>query len=776
MTAQDPLKFTSFLTEQAEDKWQSVIVTPFENYTDYPYKGRLFGVLSLSNESQKVDCISIGEILKDFMIDSFYETDEPNIIDLLEETIHKTKNQLSEMIRQSSVIGNEVVDMECVLVSVRDNVFYSAAFGDSDVVLFNRNKKINLVEFFKDTSGRNGVKVMSGILKNEDKLLLSITKSLNRVIETKLLTHIHEFDLTNLIPSNKSNLHSCVLLAGFNLSGIVSSKHVEKHEVKEVELPDIDYEEVPEEIRDVKNVQNPIQKTEPKSAIEQETTNNDDTQDLEDTTVKPNKEVWNEKTEPIEEFEGGPIEDPSPKPVINDAVARRKALNASNGVISKLKGIFSKENQTTVFVIIRKLLSFIKRILIRIRDSISRLVFSRRKVGQIYVRKGKSPNKILPLVVVVGIIVIVIVLVLGARQISQDNEEKAKTKQASDILTEATTLSTQARDNATVNRVRSKELLAQATQKITQAETYGKFKDELNALKTKNTETQNIIEKIITIKDTNIFLDLGLKFPGSKATSFGVTGDKVIVVDSKKQAYISSKTNPDFNKVALEDSRISGIDAITTDINGNIIMFDSKNGLFTYSLTSTKIDKLAGLSDVVVGPVKAMTSYKGGGTEYLYTLRNDNSSIYKLAKVASGYTQPEVRLTDDAFATGSDIDIDGKIWVTTANRIYRYSGSNEEKYLLDKSGAPSLPKTFSKIAINSQYVFVADNTNKRVLIFTKGASNDATKIDYVASVSYEGVYGKFGDIIDLKVDGDKLYVLDSNRVYLFQVVIPDTFK
>jgi hypothetical protein len=109
-----------------------VIITPTASYLEYPYKGRLYGVLSLSNPQKRVDCVSIGELLQDALFDAFYETNEDSIIDLLEETIRKTKERLLEIMSQSKVIGNEVVDMELTLVSVRDNVFYIASFGNPE--------------------------------------------------------------------------------------------------------------------------------------------------------------------------------------------------------------------------------------------------------------------------------------------------------------------------------------------------------------------------------------------------------------------------------------------------------------------------------------------------------------------------------------------------------------------------------------------------------------------------------------------------------------------
>jgi hypothetical protein len=64
-----------------------------------------------------------------------------------------------------------------------------------------------------------------------------------------------------------------------------------------------------------------------------------------------------------------------------------------------------------------------------------------------------------------------------------------------------------------------------------------------------------------------------------------------------------------------------------------------------------------------------------------------------------------------------------------------------------------------------------------VVIVTKGASNNASKIDYVASLSYKGVLGEFNDIIDMKLDNDILYILDSKRVYKFDTNnIPEKYK
>ena len=789
-SAQDPVQFSAFVTPSEEHKWQSVIITPTASYLEYPYKGRLYGVLSLSNPQKRVDCVSIGELLQDALFDAFYETNEDSIIDLLEETIRKTKERLLEIMSQSKVIGNEVVDMELTLVSVRDNVFYIASFGNTDIELYNKSKKINLRDFLKDTSGRNEVSVMSGILKKDDRILFSISNSLTRIIDAKLRDHIFNFDLTNLIPHLREGLHSCVLLLGYEVFAPTITKKVEVvphfEEVEEsnitfnesVEHENVDVnshmkeelEDLPEIVKETnENVEVPRASARRQEYLKSLETHSDSKNDGEDDSSSDvfSSAPLTEEEEYVKEVKEKSKIDP------------KEILAKVSVVLSKLKSkIFNKENQSTFMYLIQKLLGGIKNLFMKLFLLIKSLFSKsgRRRVSPIFLKSSRS-SKTKFIVIGVAILALLLGLFFGIRQISATNEEKKKVETANAMVEEAKSLSTQAQTNALLNKDKARSLVSESNTKADEALKLSPTVSEaIKPIKTTNEATLLDIDKIVQLNDSSIFSDILFKYPSFKPQSMTLSSDRIYLAEKTGNVLESLKTNMDFTKLPLEEGKLSSISATTVD-GSNLIIMDPKEGLFSYSSKSKALSKLTGLSDVVVGQVSSMIVTTVAKQSYIYALRSDTGAVTRLPKLSDSYAQPETRFTDDRLVEGLDIEVDGKVWVVTKENIYRFVNNKEEAFSLDKAGLPKPITTFNVIAISSKYLFIADNVNKRVVIVTKGASNNASKIDYVASITYKGVLGEFNDIIDMKLDNDILYILDSKRVYKFDTNnIPETYK
>lgn len=784
-SAQDPVQFSAFVTPSEEHKWQSVIITPTASYLEYPYKGRLYGVLSLSNPQKRVDCVSIGELLQDALLDAFYETNEDNIIDLLEETIRKTKERLLEIMSQSKVIGNEIVDMELTLVSVRDNVFYIASFGNTDIELYNKNKKINLRDFLKDTSGRNGVEVMSGILKKDDRILLSISNSLTRIIDAKLRDHIFNFDLTNLIPHLREGLHSCVLLLGYEVfaptitkkeevvphfeevqqENITFNESIEHENVEENSHMKERLEEIPEIAKESEGI---VEK--PRASVRR----HEFSQSLESDKgeVEETDEVFN--SVPLTDVEKY-VEEVSNKPKVDPKAILSKISLILGNIKSK---IFNKENQSTFIYLIQKLLSGIKNLFMKLFLLIKSLFSrsARRRVSPIFLKSSRS-SKTKLIIIGVAILALLLALFFGVRQISANNEEKKKLETANALVEEAKTLSTQAQTNALLNKDKARSLITESNTKADAAlKVSSTVSEAIKPIKATNEATLLDIDKIVQLNDSTIFSDIYFKFPSFKPQSMGLSSDRIYIAEKTGTILESLKSNMDFTKLPIEDGKLSSISATTVD-GTNLVIMDPKEGLFSYSSKTKSLSKLTGLSDVVVGQVSSMVSATVAKQGYIYTLRSDTGAVTRLPKLSDSYAQPETRFTDDRLIEGLDIEVDGKVWAVTKENIYRFVNNKEESFSLDKAGLPKPISSFNEIAISSKYLFIADNTNKRVVIVTKGGSNNASKIEYVASLSYKGVLGEFNDIIDMKLDNDVLYILDSKRVYKFDTNnIPEKYK
>jgi len=785
-SAQDPVQFSAFVTPSEEHKWQSVIITPTASYLEYPYKGRLYGVLSLSNPQKRVDCVSIGELLQDALFDAFYETNEDSIIDLLEETIRKTKERLLEIMSQSKVIGNEVVDMELTLVSVRDNVFYIASFGNTDIELYNKNKKINLRDFLKDTSGRNGVEVMSGILKKDDRILFSISNSLTRIIDAKLRDHIFNFDLTNLIPHLREGLHSCVLLLGYEVfapsiskkeevvphfeevqeENITFNESVEHENVEENSHLKEELEEIPEIAKETEEF---VEK--PRASVRRQEFNQSLESNIKE-DVGPQDDVFNSAPLTDEEKYANEVERKS-------KIDPKAILSKISLVLGNIKSkIFNKENQSTFMYLIQKLLNGIKNLFMKLFLLIKSLFSrsARRRVSPIFLKSSRS-SKTKLIVIGVAILALVLALFFGIRQISANNEEKKKVETANAMVEEAKALSTQAQTNALLNKDKARSLITESNTKADAAlKVSSTVSEAIKPIKATNEATLLDIEKIVQLNDSTIFSDIYFKFPSFKPQSMSLSSDRVYIAEKTGTVLESLKSNMDFTKLPIEDGKLSSISATTVD-GTNLVIMDPKEGLFSYSSKTKALAKLTGLSDVVVGQVSSMLSTTVAKQSYIYTLRSDTGAVSRLPKLSDSYAQPETRFTDDRLVEGLDIEVDGKVWAVTKENIYRFVNNKEEGFSLDKAGLPKPITSFSNIAINSKYLFIADNLNKRVVIVTKGASNNASKIEYFASLSYKGVLGEFNDIIDMKLDNDILYILDSKRVYKFDTNnIPEKYK
>lgn len=789
-SAQDPVQFSAFVTPSEEHKWQSVIITPTASYLEYPYKGRLYGVLSLSNPQKRVDCVSIGELLQDALFDAFYETNEDSIIDLLEETIRKTKERLVEIMSQSKVIGNEVVDMELTLISVRDNVFYIASFGNTDIELYNKSKKINLRDFLKDTSGRNEVSVMSGILKKDDRILFSISNSLTRIIDAKLRDHIFNFDLTNLIPHLREGLHSCVLLLGYEVFAPVISK---KEEViphfEDIQEENISFNEsvehentednshMKEELKDIPEIAKETEEIgeAPRASVRrQEYMKSIETpvETKEDDSNNVSDDVYSQT--PLSDEEEY-VKEVKEKSKIDPKVILSKVTLALGNLKSK---IFNKENQSTFIYLIQKLLSGIKNVFTKLFLLIKSIFTKsgRRRVSPIFLKSSRG-SKTKFIVIGIAILALLLGLFLGIRQISATNEEKKKVETANAMVEEAKALSTQAQTNALLNKDRARSLITESNTKADAAlKTSSTVTEAIKPIKATNDATLLDIDKIIQLNDSTIFSDIVFKYPSFKPQSLSLSTDRVYVAEKTGNILESLKTNMDFTKLPIEDGKLSSVSATAVD-GTNLVIMDPKEGLFSYSSKAKTLNKLVGLSDVVVGQISSMVATTVSKQGYIYAIRSDTGAVTRLPKLSDSYAQPETRFTDDRLVEGLDIEVDGKVWVVTKENIYRFVNNKEEPFTLEKAGLPKQITSFNVIAINSKYLFIADNVNKRVVVVTKGASNNASKIDYITSLTYKGVLGEFNDIIDMKLDNDILYILDSKRVYKFDTNnIPETYK
>lgn len=221
----DNLKTSAFSSECSKSRFTAQIYTPFENYIEYPEKGRLFGILNL-NSVKDFDCAKAVQILKSVVVSKYYSSEEKSNIDNLEYTISYIKSELSQMVSNRLQELEGSLDLNCILLSFKDNICYIANFGDNEVFLYREDKEHNLNIHLRDTLGRNQVRVASILLEPGDQVFSTTPNTLNRIISPKLKNCIETFNFEKLnsTPLRNESLALSILSVGYKIEIPIEEK------------------------------------------------------------------------------------------------------------------------------------------------------------------------------------------------------------------------------------------------------------------------------------------------------------------------------------------------------------------------------------------------------------------------------------------------------------------------------------------------------------------------------------------------------------------------
>ena len=250
-------------------------------------------------------------------------------------------------------------------------------------------------------------------------------------------------------------------------------------------------------------------------------------------------------------------------------------------------------------------------------------------------------------------------------------------------------------------------------------------------------------EEIINFKNNNEQSDI-------KSFSLNSASQKIYAVDGQNHIIYSLNLNDKtFNKIS-QDEKISG-DTLS-GIEGDIYYFLADNQLISVgpeekvSFSSINIENRQNISSFDV--------YNGR----VYLLDKDKNQILKYEKDGSKYTD-WLKNNDNIEPISLITDYD--IYLLNENGIInKYLSGNKEEFELEII-APKLEKG-DIMKINTNYIFIFDKTQKRLIIFLK---KDGLFINQYSS-------DKFTDIRDFAIDekNKKAYFLNDNTIYSIDLI------
>lgn len=252
------------------------------------------------------------------------------------------------------------------------------------------------------------------------------------------------------------------------------------------------------------------------------------------------------------------------------------------------------------------------------------------------------------------------------------------------------------------------------------------------------------LEEIINFKNNNEQSDI-------KSFSLNSASQKMYAIDGKNHIIYSLNLNDKtFNKIS-QDEKISG-DTLS-GIEGDIYYFLTDN-----QLVSVGPEEKVSFSPISIENRQNISSFDiYNGRAYL--LDKERNQILKYEKDGSKYTD-WLKKNDNIEPISLITDYD--IYLLNENGIInKYLSGNKEEFELEII-APKLEKG-DIMKINTNYIFIFDKTQKRLIIFLK---KDGLFINQYSS-------DKFTDIRDFAIDdkNKKAYFLNDNTIYSINLIL-----
>lgn len=339
------------------------------------------------------------------------------------------------------------------------------------------------------------------------------------------------------------------------------------------------------------------------------------------------------------------------------------------------------------------------------------------------------------------------IISIGKRQTILKENEKLNT-----IITKLTTTQTEI-EAALIyhNDQKARELLNQGGRLLAEISTTHYKIDSIKAWQNSFKILAQRIDRLFEINQPIIWLTLPQLNNNDMWTN--------IVFNKKNNSIFSRAGNIaelNLNQVVAKQKKLELTGALDSTYNFNdkvIIKTDSTNYLF---------DPLTQTSQVL----KKLPKIISGGTfdDKFYFLTENPRSIFRAsADKTTGLTSPTrwLKNNDPTLNEATSLTIDGTIYITTGKNIQKYVLGNKRNFNLPIINPPlskiDLIKTFSE----TDYLYLIDQTNKRLIILDKNAK-------LIAQISFPTL----PKIYDINVDENKnLYLLDGQ--YIYQLYLPE---
>ncbi len=367
----------------------------------------------------------------------------------------------------------------------------------------------------------------------------------------------------------------------------------------------------------------------------------------------------------------------------------------------------------------------------------------KRRIIYLKANKEKSPRsqKTLMTVALILLIILMVAVFFGMKQ----RKNYGLTNQTSGLFQQAKLKREEGEGLLTLNPAKSRQLLLEAQDLVSQMETAGvqteeltKFKEELRPLLGSALQEHQV--------EGTPFFDLEIIKAGALGSHFLLSGEQIIILDKNQSSLYSVGLQDKKSTILAGGEKLSGL-SLMADLNGTI-----------YVLANEGVYKVNKSPEVKIKKDEEWNSPLGmaGFTGNLYLLTSDEIWKYLLVDESFGVKQRWLKEATD-LSQATAMMIDGSVWVLGSdNRILKFTRGVKDGFTLTGLTKPLSQTVAFYTNADLKNLYLLDKGNSRVVVISK-----------TGEYQKEYLWSGLDQVDDLVVTSDEgqIFLLSGGKIF-----------
>jgi len=365
--------------------------------------------------------------------------------------------------------------------------------------------------------------------------------------------------------------------------------------------------------------------------------------------------------------------------------------------------------------------------------------------SELYLRDSQAAKAVRKRIIAVLLIVLVFIFLgsifLGVRE----RGKTAERLKFDEIYQKANQETDEAQSILDLNRVRSRELLEDAQNLLSQASQLNVPKGKIKSLSEKIGKLKGQALKIIDASGLGVFFDLSLAKKEAKGEKIVLLGTNLLILDPLNSSVYLLGRETKSTKVYTGDFAKGKYLAVSGE---KPFILKEDEGLFELDLASGQPKKVLE-KDSNWGQIKDIFSYN----DNLYLLSSQKNQIWKYPGAPSGFGAivPFVKEGTANFSKSISLAVDGTIWVLTQDGgVMKILPGSVESVDIGGLDKPLSYPLAIETASEYKNIYILDKGNKRIVVLNKDGEYDSQyQADFITGAQDFVVDEKAGDIFVL---------------------------